>query len=238
MKTLYLEERENECYSRLERLVQKAGIINPMIFDVGANVGQSIAHFRETWPTSRIHSFEPNPSTYQRLQSTWGRCDGVTIQQLALSDHAGAVSFHATRVPEVASLLPPTKRLQQISTEHKYDFELVTVQADMLDSYCQDHDVRVIDILKIDVQGAELGVLKGAHSLLKQGAIRFIYLETTFAECYDGQTDFADLLSFMKSAGDGYTLWDIVPFLYTGRDRLWAANSILVSNALVPSLES
>jgi len=235
-KTLYLEARESESFSRLQRLVSILEIATPTIFDVGANIGQSIEKFRQVWPDSTMHSFEPNPSIFQQLADRWNQIKGVTLQQLALTDKKERLPFYATRVSEASSLLCPTERMRRISTEHKYDFDIIEIQSDTLDHYCQDRNVLNIDILKIDVQGAELSVLKGSQLLLEREAIKLIYLETTFADCYDGQTQFSDLLSYLHHQGK-YLLWDITPFLYTRHDRLWATNSIFLSPSSAARIE-
>lgn len=235
-KTLYLEDRESESFSRLQRLIAKLEILNPTICDIGANIGQSIEKFRQVWPDSQIHSFEPNPSIFSTLAANWNNVSGVKLRQIALTDKAGTVPFYATRVPEASSLLCPNERIRRISTDHKYDYALLEIKADTLDNYCKDSDLSRIDILKIDVQGAELSVLKGSRFLLEQQAVSFIYLETTFADCYDGQTSFVDLLSYLNLHGE-YVLWDIVPFLYTRHDRLWTTNSIFVSKSVAAKLE-
>jgi hypothetical protein len=155
---------------------------------------------------------------------------------MALSDSVKTAPFHATRISEAASLLSPTERMRNISVEHKYDYELISIQTETLDNYFIKSDCPKIDILKIDVQGSELAVLKGAHAQLQGGIISAIYVETTFADCYEGQANYADLSAYLGSFG--YQLWDISPFLYTRRDRMWAANSIYLSKTASEKLEN
>src|SRR5690606_38527457 len=77
-----------------------------------------------------------------------------------------------------------------------------------LDSYCKRNGVKEIDILKIDVQGAD--------SLLKNGAIRLIYSEVLFAENYSGQSSLLSISAFLEK--HSYLLWDFKSFsLYEGR---------------------
>ena len=235
-KTLHLEDREEESFLRLQRLIAKLGIVFPTIYDVGANVGQSIEKFRQVWPGAEIHSFEPNPPTFTALSKKWGNTPGIVLNNVALSDSIKTAPFHATRISEVASLLSPTERMRSLSAEHKYDYELISLQTETMDNYCLKTDCTNMDILKIDVQGSELAVLKGAQAQLQRGIISSIYVETTFADCYEGQTSYSDLLAYLSLFG--YQLWDISPFLYTRRDRMWAANSIFLSKAASAALEN
>ena len=234
-KTVYLEDREEEAFSRLQRLIVKLGVVVPTVFDVGANVGQSIEKFRQAWPGAEMHSFEPNPAPFSALSDKWGNTPGVVLNNVALADLNGTSPFHATRISEAASLLSPTERMRMISVEHKYDYEVISIRTETLDNYCRAVNCGKIDILKIDVQGAELCVLKGARALLQREMISAIYVETTFAACYEGQTNYSGLMSYLSCFG--YELWDISPFLYTSRDRLWAANSIFLSKTVSESLE-
>ena len=236
MKTQLINEYEVECFARVKRLMAKRDMKSPIICDVGGNVGQSIELFRQCWPDSIIHSFEPNPSVFGILESKWGDANGVTLQQLALSTTIGTVPFYATRIPEVASMLRPTDRMRKLSVEKKYDYDCLDLQSDTLDHYCQTAGISDIDLLKIDVQGAELSVLGGAKSLIERGAISLIYVESIFADCYEGQTQFAELLTYLGGSEDNYQLWDVMPFLYTSKDRVWAVNSIFLSKSFAESL--
>ncbi len=236
METLNIPEREEECFLRLSRLINRLETPTPMILDVGANIGQSIEKFKHEWPDSQIHSFEPNPSTFLTLSSMWSEVTGVFPSNIALTDTIGNVPFYATRISELASLLPPSERMQFLSSENKYDFESLNIEADTLDNYCRKSDISKIDLLKIDVQGAELSVLKGAQSMLKNNTISIIYVESIFADCYDSQTNFTDLLNFLNGSL-GYQLWDVQPFVYTKQDRLWATNSIFLSPLLTSRFE-
>lgn len=236
MKTLNLPEVEEKCFERLVRLIGRLNLSHPLIFDVGANIGQSIDKFRGAWPDASIHCFEANPSVFQYLHTQYAAEKDLYFNPVALSERIGELSFFATRVAEVSSLLSPTQRMQNLSVEHKYDYEEITVPSETLDHYCETQHISRIDLLKIDVQGAELSVLKGAQGLLSAGAVSMIYLETTFADCYENQTLFTDLLVYLSQVGEGYELWDIAPFLYTGRDQLWAANSIFLSKSIAGEL--
>lgn len=234
--TLYLAECEEDSFHRHCRLSKTLTNECRHIFDVGANIGQSISRYRDNFPDCFITSFEPNPEIFSQLERNWGGVPGITLNPVALSDFTGHASFFSARVSEVSSLLKPTERMIELSSEHKYDHETINVPTMRLDHYCQLYNIRNIDILKLDVQGAELNVLQGAEDLLKVGTVKIIYSEVIFAETYINQTRFIDLVSYLNKFN--YDLWDIGSFLYTRSDRLWAANLTFVHASAANLLEA
>ncbi len=124
----------------------------------------------------------------------------------------------------------------ELSSEGNYDYETINVPTMTLDHYCQIYNVGNIDILKIDVQGSELGVLQGAEKLLQKGMIKLIYSEVTLAETYENQARFIDIMSYLNKFN--YEIWDIGSFLYTRNDRIWAANLTFVHTSAANLLEA
>lgn len=235
-KTSYLAEREEDSFKRHCRLSELLIGEDQHVFDVGANIGQSVSRYRDKFPNCFITSFEPNPQAFSLLERSWGGVPGVTLNQIALADYTGHASFFRTRVSAGSSLLKPTERIIELSSECNYDYETINVPTMTLDHYCQIHNVRNIDILKMDVQGSELGVLQGAEKLLREGMIKLIYSEVILAETYENQTRFVDIVSYLNKLN--YEIWDIGSFLYTRNDRIWAANLIFVHTSAANLLEA
>jgi FkbM family methyltransferase len=235
-KTLYLAKREEESFQRHCRLAKFLMNNSMHIFDIGANIGQSVARYREQYPNCIVTSFEPNPVAFSLLEKNWAGIPGITLNRLALSNYIGEASFYATHVSEASSLLKPTEHIMNLSSEHKYDYETISVLTTTLDHYCHASAIKNIDILKLDVQGSEFSVLQGAEKLLQAGMIRLIYSEITFAETYTNQTSYTDLISYLCQFN--YTLWDIGSFLYTRNDRLWAGNLTFVHASAADFIET
>lgn len=232
--TTYFADKETESFKKLCSLVDTLKISKPVIFDVGANIGQSIELYRTFFPESVIHSFEPNPEAFTILEKQWGYTEGVSLYPKALNSNPGTFPFHVTNVPEVSSLLHPDPKLMKLSVDNKYDFKKIEVDCITLDQFCSDSCISP-DILKLDVQGAELEVLKGGDKLLASGTISLLYVEAIFAESYNEQMTFENLLIFCSQ--HGYKLWDISPFVYTRTGRLWYANTIFISNKATLTIE-
>lgn len=80
----------------------------------------------------------------------------------------------------------------------------LSVTGTTLDDFCQVHGINHIDLLKIDTEGADLLVLKGAAGLLSRGGIDVIICEILFEPIYKGQAVFEDVLSFLRGNGMGF----------------------------------
>lgn len=136
--------------------------------DVGANVGlftHSIARLTRLYPGLKLIAFEANPDTFKRLSAK--KVAGVDFFNLAVSDKEGELEFVDGAVSHVFTT---------VDKQNQYSIpgETIKVQAKPLDSLI-DTDKPVI--LKIDVEGQELNVLKGATRLFASGVIRVVYLD-------------------------------------------------------------
>jgi FkbM family methyltransferase len=166
---------------------------HPVLFDVGANLGQSTLAMLEYFPAPTIHAFEPSPSTFRRLQRAVGHRANVTLVPAALGDQQGRLPFHVTSEYSANdSLLSPAW------TE---GVTVVEVQVDTVDQYCARHGIERIDLLKIDAQGYDLHVLRGAAAMLRDRRVTLFTCEFNHAHLYAGQPSLRELLAFADDAG-------------------------------------
>ena len=145
------------------------------VVDVGANVGDYSSMVLQSKRNARVYAFEPHPETFRRLGdrlssnsnfvATNAAC-GSGPGKLMLYDHVGGSGTgHASLLPGVIERIHGDK-----SNQHEVD---VTT----LDRFAADNAISRIDLLKIDTEGTELEVLKGANQLLREGRIRAIQFE-------------------------------------------------------------
>ncbi len=231
MKKHNTEFKESRIVEMMQRLAPSGGTI----FDVGANCGQTLQACLDLFPGAAIYCFEPNPSVFPELQRIAPQNSRVFCQNIGLGNQEGVAPFYATQLPEAASLLKPSKVLMKRSRDKKYEFSVIDVTIDTIDNFCHTHTVSSIDLLKIDVQGAEALALSGARKMLEAHKISLIYLELVFAETYDHQADFREIYNLLDDCG--YLLWDMIPLNYVRSGRLWFANAIFVSDPAAKQLE-
>ena len=158
----------------------RAGMI---VFDVGANVGEMSLLFSRFVADGTVHAFEASAEVYSRLQTvcTLAGRRNVVLNHCVVFDRAGVVDLHvyqehlgwnslAARPLAKYGINVPAPIIER-------------VQATTVDDYCQGHGIEHIDLLKIDVEGAEYQVLQGADRMLRAKQIRCLTFEfgpTTF----------------------------------------------------------
>jgi FkbM family methyltransferase len=166
---------------------------DPLIFDIGANIGQTIEELLATFKRPRIYSFEPSPTTFDTLRGKFGGRPDITLENVAMGETGGTMPFHVTGNYSVNDSL-----LKPVWSDGGKE---VPVRVDTVDEYCQRHDIPAIDLLKIDTQGYDLNVLRGAERMLRQGRITVFYIEVMFRRMYEGQPGLVEFASFAQGVG-------------------------------------
>jgi len=142
------------------------------IFDVGANVGNSAAIYMGLFPASRIFCFEPVAETYHQLKRNMQNRKQVCCFQLAM----GAFPAKGT------ILLGSNSRMNSLVDEETLSvntgpIRTEKVEISTIEAFCKVKGIGHIDYLKIDVEGGDLDVLKGAENMLTGQTIDFVEVE-------------------------------------------------------------
>lgn len=169
----------------------------PTILDVGAANGRSALAAHRLWPKATVHSFEPGRKYLAELTRQAAGNPRWVIHPYALGDKNDTAEFFLLKHMESSSLKPPTENLGK---DWVLDFGTPTVEqveVRRLDDLLP--DVKRVDILKIDVQGAEKEMLSGAVETLKK--TRHAIIECGFGDVYEGSSTFSDITSLMESGG-------------------------------------
>jgi FkbM family methyltransferase len=164
------------------------------IVDVGANRGQFALVAARRYPAAALWCFEPLPEPRARLKAVIGQRPHTTISSTALSASAGTTEMHVTRRDDSSSLLPVSSR-QHREFAGTEEVGLHRVETARLDEVIDETQITAPALLKIDVQGYELEVLKGAEALL--GLFDTIIVESSFVEFYVGQPLATEVISFL-----------------------------------------
>ena len=143
-----------------------------VFFDVGANVGQTVSAALRSFPTATIFAFEPDVTSFGVLSTQ--RDPRVKPFNLALSDKTGEVPFF-----DYGSFATSNSLVEnaQYAARAGHPVTVRSVQCDTLDEFSRQHAIERIDVLKIDTEGHETAVLRGAASMLAAHRVRFVYVE-------------------------------------------------------------
>jgi FkbM family methyltransferase len=146
----------------------KCDTTSPLIFDCGSNIGMSVLFFKKLYPNSRIVAFEPDPTTFETLRKNVDQNGlvGVELHQVAVTDRIGTIELFRDVLPESSSLLMSTVR-------ERHSGPSVVVPARRLSDFISSE----IDLLKIDVEGAEDTVITDLVNAGKLRRAKRIHLE-------------------------------------------------------------
>lgn len=188
----------------------------PVIFDVGANVGQTIANFRAHFGQPTIHAFEPSADAFAELMRRYGGMPSIYPNNLALGARSGSMTYFENEAgAEMNSLLEP----QPDSWGGGHVKVKRQIAVATVDDYCRDRKIERIDILKTDVQGFDFEVVKGAEGMIRNKAIQLVYMEILFSDMYKGQARLDEIYGFL--ADRGFALVTFYPFCYWQNRATW-----------------
>jgi FkbM family methyltransferase len=173
--------------SVLRDLVKFPSYKPKVVFDVGANVGQSVEEFVQYYPDAIIHSFEPVPASFEALEQNILRFKNVTAVNLALGSSPGRVTMQAKYTSTGNRVVTASSR-----------GETVSVNVDTGDRYCKSKSISKIGFLKIDTEGHDLRVLAGFQGMLWEGVIDLVQLEVGLAPENKLHVPFEDATSYMR----------------------------------------
>ena len=171
----------------------------PVIFDVGANDGESIERFKKIFSKSKIYSFEPDDNAFQRLKKNYYNKENIEIFDFGISNRDGNQQFYSYDHDKISSLmrLDANSKLfksRKIAKNSGEDFEkLKDIKILKLDSFVKDKNIPRINILKIDVQGYEPEVIEGAKYLIENNKIDIIEMEIILGYGYSKSISFYDI---------------------------------------------
>jgi FkbM family methyltransferase len=177
-----------------------------LVIDVGAHNGSSINRFKKLFNQSTfIHSFEANPNLAEYLVAQFGNDKKIEIYLNAVSNvdrQPLTFNLHNTSTGS-SSLLKVNQNRRFARRRNVSDATIspITVLSITLDSHVNESGFKHVNLLKIDTQGTELEVLKGASNLLSNSAIDVIELELIVADAYESASGTFDVLAFLDSYG-------------------------------------
>lgn len=192
----------------LTRLNEDWSILRPIgpileehtVLDIGAHNGWFFHCWQDWCPQAQIHAFEPYPESFQTAQRLYGHDPRVRLNQVGVGEAPGELAFNVLGDSKVSnSFLPP-----QSDTWEKVGYETgevsqITVPVATVDQYASVNHIDNIYLIKIDVQGYEMHVLRGAEETLEKA--QYILVEAGIQRLYEGAPRFSDVFEYLSDRG-------------------------------------
>lgn len=170
-----------------------------LVIDAGANKGQFAAFAAWRWPQAELVCFEPLSGPRKILNSVLSRCapGRALVRPVALGEEAGDFTIHVATREDSSSMRALGDRQRTLFSMEEARTETVSVER--LDDALGDVAMHRPALLKIDVQGFEYELLKGAPRTLDQ--LDAVYVEVSYVELYEGQKLADDVSALLSEAG-------------------------------------
>ena len=201
----------------------------PLTFiDIGANAGQFSTAMCAEYKIEKGILIEPVEKLIPVLKNIFPDEQVFKIMHAAVSDRVEETDFYVNHDADfVSSLFKLDNKGDAVGHLHFEDAVLTKVQAVTLDHITKAEKLHAIDLIKIDVQGAEHLVLQGAAETLKK--TRVVYTEFSFKPVYEGSSVFTDLYRFLSD--NNFILTHISPGFTAPNGELLQGDALFVNKS-------
>ena len=176
------------------------------VFDIGSRDGLQAVELSNLFPQADVVAIECNRETLERCRRNVAHNPRIKLVDKAINSYTGRCAFYpidpARTITTWADGNPGASSLFIATGDYpveKYVQNKVEVDCIRLDDLCGQLQIDVIDLIWMDLQGAELLALQSAGALLDK--VRYIYTEVSHRPIYDGQCLFDDLEGFLTARG-------------------------------------
>lgn len=178
-----------------------------VIFDVGACHALESVELAKKYPNAKVYTFEANPVSYDVCLKNTEGYNSINVINEAVNDYDGTCKFYPMDKDKTVTTWEDGN--QGASSLYRangaYDFVEKYVQYEIevpctrLDTFCEKNDIDKIDIIWMDLQGAELKALQSLGPLLE--TVQIIHTELEINPMYEGQCLFRDVNEFLTNSG-------------------------------------
>ncbi len=206
-------------YNRSIKLAKKLPDQNFIILDIGGGVGASVILYNKFFPENKILVFEPIPDNYNIIKSRTSQFSNIEVFNYAVGSENSRKQINIANRITSSSLFPlSADPYSNVFNENNLGQSRVeNIEVVRLDNFLQKIPAD-IGIIKIDVQGYEMNVLKGAEASLERGKI--IVLEANNHEGYVGSPKYYEIDTYLRE--HHFTLYDILPSIFdNGKLKEW-----------------
>lgn len=202
------------------------------IVEVGARDCFETLIFNRLFPLAQIYTFECNPETLPYCRERVKHIKNIKLIEAAVTDEDGPVSFYPIDTDKTTTSIwpngnPGASSLLKASGNYpleKYIQKEITVQAITLVKFMEENNISKIDLMWMDIQGAELKALVGMGNKIK--CLSAIHVEVEFSNIYKNQPQFKDIKKYLNQ--NGFLFID-----FTNRN-IYSGDAIFIRKARIP----
>jgi FkbM family methyltransferase len=194
------------------------------ILDAGASNGRVSRKLLRYFPLATVYGFEPNRAYEDDWKALTTEDDRYRIAHMALADEAGELELNITRSAGPSSFFKPNAKFTESHPEAAAIDHVEKVPIVRLDDWRAEQGNPPIQLMKFDIQAAELKAMKGAVETLKD--TRLIYTEIFFNPMYEGGAIYSEIDLFLRS--QGFNLYNIYKPRADETGMLDQANAIFI----------
>lgn len=229
-------EVNGELYVQNSVLAAK-DVVNPTVFDVGANVGEWTRSFikqieRRSHGGAKIWAFEPSPASFKHISERFISNPEVHCVQVALSDAVGHDRLLIEGETSGTNTLVFDSDMEESATRS------IDVMKTTADIFCDEQDISHIHLLKCDTEGHDLSVIRGANRLLLGERIDVLQFEYNHRWIY-ARSFLKDVFDFVS--GSGYTIAairrsriELLRHWHPELERFFEANYLIIHERALP----
>jgi FkbM family methyltransferase len=206
----------------------------PIVFDVGANRGDYSAEIIASFGCEniRLYCFEPSITAFGLLNGELSKCQNVKLYNFGFGDKTETVKLYSCSEGAGSASVINTHYHNMDNSHIVEEIELTT-----LDEFCNTHNIRKIDFMKMDVEGYELNILRGGSKLINSASVDFIQFEFGFPSI-ESRVFFKDIFSYLS--GNYYVYRSLYDGLieidhYDYKDELYAIQNFLAISKQISS---
>ncbi len=205
----------------------------PVVFDIGANVGDYSILVKKYLPHSVLYAFEPCEATATIFEEKTATLSGVSFHRLGFSDSDGSATIYSYDLEGESASVLASLEMRRPTQHGRIDVaSAMEVKISTIDNFCAQQQVERIDFLKLDIEGHELKALQGGARMLGEQRIDTIQFEFGPANLYS-RTNFFDFWEMLSPRYDIYRLLpaglDPVPYYEEQLEVYLTTNYVAIS---------
>jgi len=213
----------DDPYIAMHRLLEGREVTG--ILDAGASTGRVSRKLLRYFPLATAYGFEPNPDYADALAAAAEEEPRFRPEACALADKPGSMELNVTASAGATSFFRPSAHFKRLHPEATEIAKTTAVPVTTVDAWAAERDIPGLELMKLDIQSAELLALRGAAKTLESSTL-LVYTEVFFNPMYEGGAIYSEIDLYLRDKG--FALFNLYKVRADDRGMLDQGNAIFV----------